>query len=1104
MDVPTALKTAISLLGNKVPFGPSLQRVEASLADRERHSISQDHDFSKNLDILRGCAADRTLLDDSIAQLERNEKDVLSEMMKFAVSALVKTGKYVPHVMNHDSRPIVSDSKQVVKKAEIGLESKVGTALKGIASEFRVDSRAEDSSDSSLFEILARDSSSQFLTVHYGSPISLRVSEKCVSVSSSGELKTSPAVGDAFVLVNADYRKDRQRVRFMDSVLLRTVEGRFLTIETNDSNHKISSGTKHTENCFVKLAVTEHPAEWVIMPTQFTGAAKLLWEGDVTASYEPKALVGEVKVMDAFVLVSKSNKKLLTLCDDVIAPKESRISKSSTWHLCLFNMPYVTDWILTRGLLSSYVDLVAGSFQNKYTPSLFKSIPSFFFNESSLLNSALPSLPSFASSTNRVAASASVFSLSSLPIEVQDSLLTEEILFALMGIQGKFILRVEKVDISSLVPVSFQIDSNQVDGSSAHLVKLILPATGYYASVSHYIDIHSRYEFGLTQHAFCAALQSLLKEFLVLVAQLEAQYRKEQLTLQRLYYYLQPSIATLSRIHKLLLQIQFPPSNSENVIIGGSLLNIMLTCMNGEGDRNGASLFRTLLVSSSKPYLFMLEKWIFEGQVIDPHEEFCIRQRHDLDRKNLATDFNNSYWEEQYQLVTAHIFVPLLGSASKMLLTGKYWNVVRDNQKEELDNLKRGDREKRQSLELSNSDILLTPLPFTTNPGEFAARIDVAYETASSKLLKLLMTDMQLVARLKSLKGYFFLEHGDFFIQFYDSAKPELEKPVADISISKLEALLDMAIRTSTSNDDIYHNDLHCHLQIFTLVQKLEMLNRPDSIKLANRKNSDFAKFMKGFDSITFDYSVKWPLSLVLSKKALTKYQLIFRHLFSIKHIESIIMESWMDLQILRELNLGPVFSPYFALRHQMLVFILAIQYFMMIEILEPNFENLVANLRKASTVDELMELHDGFLDKCLKETLLTNLNLLKCLTSILATCQLFAQNINRVLISARDRLNSLQAEEAAQAVSMQLSVKTKKLNVARRRQIRNEISSKNIGNSIKMYLASQSSLLAEDGDRFNSQLKEFTRLLTKSYDTHTERLFNCLNYNGFYSIANQ
>ena len=41
-------------------------------------------------------------------------------------------------------------------------------------------------------------------------------------------------------------------------------------------------------------------------------------------------------------------------------------------------------------------------------------------------------------------------------------------------------------------------------------------------------------------HAFCAAIRHLLKEYTLLVAQLETQNRQGELTLQKLFFYLQP------------------------------------------------------------------------------------------------------------------------------------------------------------------------------------------------------------------------------------------------------------------------------------------------------------------------------------------------------------------------------------------------------------------------------------------------------------------------------------------------------------------------------------------------------------------------------------
>lgn len=50
---------------------------------------------------------------------------------------------------------------------------------------------------------------------------------------------------------------------------------------------------------------------------------------------------------------------------------------------------------------------------------------------------------------------------------------------------------------------------------------------------------------------------------------------------------------------------------------------------------------------------------------------------------------------------------------------------------------------------------------------------------------------------------------------------------------------------------------------------------------------------LTGIEAFTLEYAVQWPISIVLSKKAMTKYELLFRHIFFIKHVERQIGITW-------------------------------------------------------------------------------------------------------------------------------------------------------------------------------------------------------------------
>lgn len=64
------------------------------------------------------------------------------------------------------------------------------------------------------------------------------------------------------------------------------------------------------------------------------------------------------------------------------------------------------------------------------------------------------------------------------------------------------------------------------------------------------------------------------------------------------------------------------------------------------------------------------------------------------------------------------------------------------------------------------------------------------------------------VVVIRSIKHYFLMDKGDFFVHFMDLTEDELKKPVDDIVPPRLEALLELALRMSTANTDPFKDDL--------------------------------------------------------------------------------------------------------------------------------------------------------------------------------------------------------------------------------------------------------------------------------------------------------
>ena len=58
---------------------------------------------------------------------------------------------------------------------------------------------------------------------------------------------------------------------------------------------------------------------------------------------------------------------------------------------------------------------------------------------------------------------------------------------------------------------------------------------------------------------------------------------------------------------------------------------------------------------------------------------------------------------------------------------------------------------------------------------------------------------------------------------------------------------------------------------------------------------------LKVHEAFTLDYKVRWPLTLIISKKAINKYQLIFRHLLQCKYAEKHLEQVWFQHQATKE-----------------------------------------------------------------------------------------------------------------------------------------------------------------------------------------------------------
>ncbi|CAG8020771.1 unnamed protein product [Penicillium olsonii] len=646
--------------------------------------------------------------------------------------------------------------------------------------------------------------------------------------------------------------------------------------------------------------------------------------------------------------------------------------------------------------------------------------------------------------------------LRELSSDAQEAAILEDLLFVFMGFEGQYVHYANydpSVEKDRLAGPAFQIAPG-LDPTLRDLTQSMLKMATHYSAMEAFVEIQSRAECGAVSHSLCASIRKLLKDYLILIAQLEGQLlNNPTFTLHLLHLHTMPTSQCLAQLYSMgqelllkngLLDEEIEESiddfdeDVDNILEqlkeGGDLVPGSMTrkkmCKGGNilglltgrlasfsGDPTTKTLLQTLLRDASRPYMTMLNEWLHHGGIRDPHAEFLVKEQKWIRREKLEEDYTDEYWEKRYTIRENEVPPQLKSVQDKVLLAGKYLNVVRecggvDVSKEVMD------------------------VPQTLDDPRFLDNVNSAYTYANASLLNLLVTKNSLTTRFRSLKHYFFLDRSDFFSYFLELSASELRKPARSVNEGKLQSLLDIVLRQpgSVAALDPFKEDVKVKMNKIGLTKWLMQVvnvsgvnqDGPEAEK--QHASGDEDKDIVGFDALELDYQVPFPLSLVISRKTVLRYQLIFRHLLSLRHLETLLVTSWADQNKTtswrhkssdRRLEIWKRRA--WNLRAKMLVFVQQLLYFCTAEVIEPNWVGLMDRVNSVDadasaveesdmkpvnrTVDELMQDHVDFLDTCLKECMLTQAKLLKIHSKLVTCCTMFASwtaaSLSRALASA-------------------------------------------------------------------------------------------------------
>ncbi len=614
--------------------------------------------------------------------------------------------------------------------------------------------------------------------------------------------------------------------------------------------------------------------------------------------------------------------------------------------------------------------------------------------------------------------------LNTLPLDMQEALILEDLLFVLMGYEGIYLRfapgydpTVEKLRLAG---PTFKVLPG-LDPSLRDLTSNMLMTATHYGAIEAFVEVQSREEFGAVSHALCAAIRRLLQDYLILIAQLETQFlTNPTFTLHVLNLRTLPTSHMMFQVYALAKEVLKKNSllddddtedsdedydNINNILEslkdggsfgagavpgkkiwkGGSILGLITTRLGAmSGDPAARALLRGLLRDASRPYMTMLNEWLHHGSIKDPHAEFLVNERKSIKREHLDHDFTDEYWGHRYTLRPNDVPPQLEAVKDKVLKAGKYLNVVREC----------------GGVDVSKA---VKDVPRSFDDNRFLDNINSAYAHANESLLKLLVTTHELPARLTSFKHYFFLDQSDFFSYFLELGASELRKPVRSVNTTKLQSLLDLVLRQpgSIAAQDPFKEDIRVEMNETGLTAQLQkVINitgaEEGGLIVPASTTLEADKSAIGFTSLQLDCSVPFPVSLVISRHTVWRYQAMFRYLLSLRYLESQLVSSWQIhnrgtswVHRSSDKAVEKWKRRVWTLRSRMLVFVQQLLYFCTAEVIEPNWQAFMARLESnddgidgpdgnGRTVDGLMRDHVSFMDTCMKECMLTNGKLLR------------------------------------------------------------------------------------------------------------------------------
>merc|ERR1712050_763797 len=260
--------------------------------------------------------------------------------------------------------------------------------------------------------------------------------------------------------------------------------------------------------------------------------------------------------------------------------------------------------------------------------------------------------------------------------------------------------------------------------------------------------------------------------------------------------------------------------------------------------------------------------------------------------------------------------------------------------------------------------------------------VSQALKSSNFLLLNFLRKKSNLTNINRTLEIIFLCPQGCWLEKFFDLAKDDLMKPLMNekACCDRFLLFFNQAIHVLFSSSTLTIDPVSIHLERHSLINCILALEDPKHYaylfskmkksKLAlfdlNTQNTDTSIFVESFSLTAFSLNliIPWPLALIISKKALEKYRIIFRFLFRLRWTVRSIRIAWLNIK-------SQKFISIYSTCQRMFISLKIILRYIVENVLIPYSYALNMMFEKTQSVDQLINNYQKVLNCMLKHAFL-------------------------------------------------------------------------------------------------------------------------------------